>query len=70
MAEHFVKDDFFRDLITVLRKHKCTYLDVKSSWIDSVRFEFDYCSEDEQECLSVRRVLPAIEIEDCKSFFK
>lgn len=65
----FTKDEFFKDLVAVCRKHKCTWLDCTSSWIDSIRFEFNYCCEDGEEHLEVHRRLPPLEV-DCAELWK
>jgi len=64
MSDEFRHESFWKQFVMLCRKHKVTWLQVDSMWIDGEHYRATYDFEPEAESLDLTRSLKTLEI-DC-----
>ncbi len=62
MTDTKALEEFFGDLVAVLRKHECRYFEAQNVWFDSSRYEVRYDADPEFEVIEYRLVSERVEI--------
>lgn len=69
MSDTKAVEEFLGDLVAVLRKHWCGYLEIKNVWIGGLSHEVRYDAGPSFEILEYKQIGKAVEI-DCKERWK